>query len=81
MKNQKVRKNIIRYFWKIEVENEMMKLTPKTKPDSFSFQVTTIPEEIRDGIIDKWLSYRKCESLTEQQIWRILVIKREFREF
>jgi hypothetical protein len=34
-----------------------------------------ITDVVRDGIIEKWLSYSKAENLTEYCIWRLKVIK------
>jgi len=44
-------------------------LTKTVSP--FSTKVAAITTAVRDGVLEKWLTYAKCEHLTEFQIWRV----------
>ena len=43
--------------------------------------MVAIPDEVRDSILEKFLAYIKCENLTEQQIWRMHLFQRAFKEY
>jgi len=77
------RRDVIKHFWKLEVQNEMF--NPE-KPGTPAYQdrvdyinrLSTLDDKNRDGVIEKWLSYLKSENLTEFQVWRMHIMKRQF---
>jgi hypothetical protein len=62
---QKQRRSILRKYW----EHECTELTKTASP--FATKVAAITAAVRDGVLEKWLTYAKCEHLTEFQIWRV----------
>ena len=50
-------------------------------PNTYRKRLATIREEIRDGIIDKWLKYAMSDNLNRFMIWRIHLIRQNFTSF
>ena len=74
---------ILKHFWKLETQNAMGNAErPKSlkwiEQNKYIDKVANIPEEVRDSIIEKWLTYVKSENLTEFLMWRILIMKKNF---
>ena len=73
---QSERRKILKHFWVIECQNVMLSADQTKKAQrEYVHRVASIPLDVRDGIIDKWLSYVKSENLTEFQLWRIQLLK------
>ena len=72
----------MRKFWAYECQIEMEKPVPKVGlKKSYGLKVAKIKNEIRDGIIEKWLSYATSENLTEFIIWRLHLMRLKFTMF
>jgi len=35
-----------------------------------------VPDDVREAILEKWLTYAKSENLTEWQMWRLLLMRK-----
>jgi len=70
MSLQRGRRRILQHFWKAESQNEMGNGKPKDSPEwvkqnIYIDKIAAIPDEVRDAVIEKWLTYAKSENLTE----------------
>ena len=45
-----------------------------SKSAAFSDKLRKISDPVRDGVIEKWITYSKSENLTEFMIWRVKVL-------
>ena len=70
----KLRRKILQRYWKNECERGDM-------PNTYRKRLATIREEIRDGIIDKWLKYAMSDNLNRFMIWRIHLIRQNYTSF
>jgi hypothetical protein len=61
---------ILTFFW----EFEERKACEKSK--KYAEKVDNIPDEIRDLILEKWLTYCGSNNLNEWQEWRKCLMKR-----
>ena len=68
---QNARRRLLRHFWEIVAKNEIL----NENNEEYAKSIMEITDVVRDGVIEKWLSYSKAENLTEYCIWRLKVIR------
>jgi len=73
---QKERKKILKSYWHYQCIKEM-----ENHVGHYPEQVARIMPEIRDGIIEKWLSYCSNENINEFQVWRLHLMRHKFTQF
>ena len=57
---------------------EIEKIGESASTKRYKSKVKAIPSAVRDGIIDKWLSYTKHEHLNEVMVWRLQLMQKSF---
>ena len=58
-----------------------MREVKKKASEEYQRKVEVIPDDVRDAVIEKWLSYIKCENLTAEQMFRNMLHERKFKAF
>lgn len=75
---------ILQFFWnEIKMNDVAVNSFPKgtvkhEDQNMFVDQVMEIPDEVRDAVLEKWLTYVKSENLTEWIIWRKRLMNKRF---
>ena len=74
------RKTIMEHFWALELDSMADKLLKKhTKEQENLYEkIKAIPEDVREAVIQKWLSYAKSENITEFMMWRTYLMANSY---
>ena len=81
LKMQQGRRKVLKFFWEVE---RLQAMTNNKHPSSKAYQkqneqcvaVLRITDEIRDAVLEKWLTYAKTDHLNEIQLWRLCLLDR-----
>jgi len=43
-------------------------------------KIRSVPEEVKEAVREKWLSYCKCQHINQVMVWRQKLMKQEMGE-